>query len=183
MPTLKNILAISGSTRKSSTNLNLINAIMALSPEGMKYIIYNGLADLPNFNPDIDTDTPPKQVIEFRQLLLEADGILICTPEYAMGVPGALKNALDWVVSSCGFRKKQVAVITASPMGATAHESLLGTLKIIEARIDESCQLLISNAKTKISSTNEIVHEETLTAIKKLIASFSYILQNDYVRE
>jgi NAD(P)H-dependent FMN reductase len=183
MSATKKILAISGSTRKSSTNLNLINAIIALSPAGMDYKIYKGLAELPHFNPDIDTDTPPKSVIEFRQLLLEADGILICTPEYAMGLPGSLKNALDWVVSSCGFRKKQVAVITASSMGEKAHESLLGTLKIIEANIDESCQLLISNAKTKINSTNEIVHEETLTAIKKLIASFNYILQNDDVRE
>ncbi|MEO6902189.1 MAG: NADPH-dependent FMN reductase [Bacteroidia bacterium] len=179
MPTPKKILAISGSTRKSSTNLNLINAIIALSPAGLEYNIYNGLADLPNFNPDLDTDNPPLKVIEFRQLLLAADGILICTPEYAMGVPGALKNALDWVVSSCGFSKKQVAVITASLMGATAHESLLGTLKIMEANIDESCQLLISNAKTKINSNHKIVQEETLLAIKKLIASFSYILQND----
>jgi NAD(P)H-dependent FMN reductase len=122
MSATKKILAISGSTRKSSTNLNLINAIIALSPAGMDYKIYKGLAELPHFNPDIDTDTPPKSVIEFRQLLLEADGILICTPEYAMGLPGSLKNALDWVVSSCGFRKKQVAVITASSMGEKAHE-------------------------------------------------------------
>src|SRR5438445_13812511 len=108
------ILAISGSTRKSSSNLNLINAIANLTADSWSVNTFPGLADIPHFNPDLDNENPPKHVIEFRKQLKEADGILICTPEYAIGVPGTLKNAIDWTVSSMEFSHKPVALITAS---------------------------------------------------------------------
>src|SRR5689334_9169043 len=105
----KKILAISGSTRQSSTNLNLIKAIIDIYADTLDIRIFEGLSDIPNFNPDLDNDHPPKNITDFRRQLKEADGILICTPEYAMGVPGALKNAIDWTVSSCEFSHKPVA--------------------------------------------------------------------------
>lgn len=168
----KNVLAISGSTRKASTNLNLINAIAALSATKLSIRIYNELAVLPHYNPDLDTDNPPASVTYLRQLIREADGVLICTPEYAMGVPGTLKNALDWTVSSCEFSHKPVALITASTSGEKAHQSLLGTLNVIEAKIGKQCELLIQFAKTKVNDKNEITDEKTLIYIRELIASF-----------
>jgi len=90
--------------------------------------IYGGLDDLPHFSPDRDGDDPPRSVGRLRELLRTADGVLIGTPEYAFGVPGALKNALDWTVSSGEFDGKPVAAISASPLytgGAKAHASLL----------------------------------------------------------
>lgn len=81
----KRVLAISGSTRKASTNLNLINAIAALTATKFDIQIYQGLALLPHFNPDLDTDNPPASVSDYKKLIREADGVLICTPEYAMG--------------------------------------------------------------------------------------------------
>jgi NAD(P)H-dependent FMN reductase len=171
MPTRKKILAISGITRQRSTNLNLIKAISELSADQLNINIFQGLSDIPHFNPDLDTDNPPKQVIDFRKQLKEADGILICTPEYAMGVPGTLKNAIDWTVSSCEFSHKPVALITASSVGEKAHRSLLETLRIIESEIPDDSQLLISFVKTKISSDGKITYEETLAQIRKLIAS------------
>src|SRR5665647_1477007 len=125
------IVAISGSTRKASSNLNLIKAIARLTSDAFTINIFEGISDLPHFNPDLDNENVPPQVSGFRRLLREADGILICTPEYAIGVPGTLKNAIDWTVSSMDFSKKPVALITASLSGEKAHKSLLGTLLII----------------------------------------------------
>src|SRR6476659_8819143 len=132
---VKKVLAICGSTRKTSSNLNLINAIADLTKEKFEIRIFGGLSDVPHFNPDLDNETPPDAVKIFRNQLKEVDGVLICTPEYAMGVPGTLKNAIDWTVSSCEFSHKPVALITASSDGQKAHASLLDTLRVIESQI------------------------------------------------
>lgn len=175
----KKILAVSGSTREKSTNLCLILAIKELYKDNFEIDIYNEIADLPQFNPDLDIDPAPEKVLELRKKLKQADGILICTPEYAMGVPGTLKNAIDWTVSSCEFSKKPVALITASSVGEKAHASLLETLKIIESNITSDTQLLISFAKTKISSDAVITDRETLDQVKKVISSFSNLIEHE----
>jgi chromate reductase len=174
---MKKVLALSGSTRTNSTNHFLINAISRLASGKFEVTIYDGLSDLPHFNPDQDTKHPPESVKVFRKLLRQSDGILICTPEYAMGVPGTLKNAIDWTVSSCEFSHKPTALITASSMGEQAHASLLGTLKIIEARIDTGTSLLIPYAKTKINEQG-ITDKETLEQVHSIIWTFSDILTN-----
>lgn len=83
----KKVIAISGSTRASSANLNLIKAIRDLAVGRFEVTILEGLTEIPHFNPDLDVESPSKQVTDFRNTLREFDGILICTPEYAMGVP------------------------------------------------------------------------------------------------
>lgn len=171
----KKIIAISGSTRKSSTNLNLIRAITNLTKDIFDITIFEGLTELPHFNPDLDNENPPAQVLAFRQSLNTADGILICTPEYAMGVPGTLKNAIDWTVSSMAFAHKPTVLITASSMGQKAHHSLMDTLKIIEARVTDATQLVIPHAKTKVNSDGVITDVNTLAAIQSLLHSFKII--------
>src|SRR6266702_3558808 len=141
---LKKILALCGSTRKNSSNLYLIKAIAVLSKEKFEFTIFEGLENIPHFNPDLDNENPPQAVTDFRKLLKDDEGILICTPEYAMGVPDTLKNAIDLTVSSCEFSHKPVALITASSLGEKAHQSLLETLRIIESNIPETSQFLIS---------------------------------------
>lgn len=91
------IMAISGSLRQQSSNTSLLNAIIGLSPENMNFTIYGGLGDLPHFNPDIDVDEGPDPVRGLRTQLKEADGVLICTPEYGNGVPVVLKT--PWIGS------------------------------------------------------------------------------------
>jgi NAD(P)H-dependent FMN reductase len=174
----KKILAISGSTRQSSTNLNLIKAIINLSIDKLDIKIFDGLSGIPHFNPDLDTDHPPQNVTDFRRQLNEADGILICTPEYAMGVPGTLKNAIDWTVSSCEFSHKPVALITASSVGEKGHLSLVETLKIIEADLPDDSQLLISFVKTKVNPDGKITDVKTLEQVKKLIVSLTKTIEN-----
>jgi NAD(P)H-dependent FMN reductase len=167
----KHILAISGSTRKISTNLNLIKAIITLTGDKFDIHIFEGLAEIPHFNPDLDSECPPQTVIDFREQIKAAAGVLICTPEYAMGVPGSLKNAIDWTVSSSDFSHKPTALITASSVGEKGHASLLETLKVIECNIPEESQLLISFAQTKVSKEATITDGETEAQVKKLLDS------------
>lgn len=167
----KKIIAICGSTRQSSSNLSLIHAIRTLYAGKLDIDILQGLTDIPHFNPDLDHENPPPRVTEFRNQLRAADGILICTPEYAMGVPGTLKNAIDWTVSSMEFSSKPTALITASSMGQKAHASLMETLNIIETNIPESSQLLISFVKGKVSSNGHITDANTLEQVHKLMDS------------
>jgi chromate reductase, NAD(P)H dehydrogenase (quinone) len=172
------ILAISGSTRKLSSNLNMIKAITDLTSDIFDILLFEGLSELPHFNPDSDNETVSIAVKDFRRQLREADGILICTPEYAIGVPGTLKNAIDWTVSSMEFSKKPVALITASLSGEKAHKSLLGTLLILEARMTTDTQLLVPFIKTKVSNEGKITDNETLKSIIKLIQSLKLIITN-----
>jgi chromate reductase, NAD(P)H dehydrogenase (quinone) len=173
-----NILAISGSTRKASSNLNLIRAIGDLAREIFNISVFDGLSELPHFNPDLDNEEVSARVTDFREQLRRADGVLICTPEYAIGVPGTLKNAIDWTVSSMEFSQKPVALVTASLSGEKAHKSLLGTLLIIESRMTNDTQLLISSVKTKVNNTGHITDLPTLEGVKKLIRSLSELIEN-----
>jgi chromate reductase, NAD(P)H dehydrogenase (quinone) len=171
MPNRIKVLAISGSTRESSSNLNLIKAISKIYSEELDIKIFKGLSGIPHFNPDLDNENAPEAVKDFRAELMQAHGILICTPEYAMGVPGTLKNAIDWTVSSMEFSHKPVALITASSMGQKAHLSLMETLKVIESNIPDDSQLLISFIRTKMQG-DEITDTEVLAQVKKLMSSF-----------
>jgi NAD(P)H-dependent FMN reductase len=176
MESPKTILAICGSTRENSANHNLIKAIMNFSADKLKINIFEGLAKLPHFNPDLDNENPPKEVLDFRKQLTDADGILICTPEYAMGVPGTLKNAIDWTVSSMEFSHKPVALITASTSGQKAHQSLLETLKVIECDINENTQLIIPFIKTKLKD-DQIIDQQVMEKITTLVDSLIGLIE------
>ncbi len=89
------ILAIPGSLPAASSNATLLDSAAALTPGNVEVIVYRGLAALPHFNPDLDNDLVSLPVSEFRSQLRISDGILFSTPEYAHGIPGVLKNALD----------------------------------------------------------------------------------------
>jgi chromate reductase, NAD(P)H dehydrogenase (quinone) len=97
-------LAISGCLRRASTNTAALEALSRLAPAGVEVTLYRQIGALPHFNPDDDGETPPRAVVSLRELVGSSDGLLIAAPEYAHGVPGALKNALDWLVASLEFR-------------------------------------------------------------------------------
>ncbi|MCY7349463.1 MAG: NAD(P)H-dependent oxidoreductase [Cytophagaceae bacterium] len=167
-----NILAISGSLRAASTNTALVRAIPTLAPEGMAFTIYDGLAELPHFSPEIDGDDVPASVMELRDLLKAADGVLICTPEYAYGMPGSLKNALDWTVSSGEFSRKPVAALSASPSylgGEKAHASLLLVLRALDAEVAGEATLIIPHVRTKLSANGTVSDPETARALRAVL--------------
>jgi chromate reductase, NAD(P)H dehydrogenase (quinone) len=173
----KKILAICGSTRKTSTNSNLINAIYNMYADAIAVTIFEGLSGIPHFSPDLDNDNPPQNVSHFRKQLKQADGILICTPEYAMGVPGTLKNAIDWTVSSMEFSHKPVALITASTSGHKAHHSLMETLRVIEADVPDNSHLVISHIRTKVQG-DSIIDTNTANQVKNAIDSLLEVIGN-----
>jgi NAD(P)H-dependent FMN reductase len=168
----KKILAISGSTRKNSTNHSLISAIAELTARDLDISMFKSIADLPHFDPDRNMEDVPGVVVDFRRQISQADGVIICTPEYAHGVPGALKNAIDWTVSSSDLYHKPTVLITASSDGRFGHQSLLETLRVIEAKDVEQLQLQIQFVKTKVDSSGRIIDERTREEVKQLMDRF-----------
>ncbi|MDQ6604537.1 MAG: NAD(P)H-dependent oxidoreductase [Chloroflexota bacterium] len=166
------ILAISGSLQATGTITTLVRAIVALAPEEMECTVYSGLGDLPHFSPDRDSDPPPASVGEWRGLLRASDAVLICTPEYAYGMPGSLKNAFDWVVSSGEFVGKPVAALSASPYptgGERAHASLLLTLTAVNAEIVDGATLSIPLVRTKMDAEGTISDPATAQALRSAL--------------
>lgn len=130
------ILAICGSLRAASSNRAALEAAMALAPSGVEIVFYEALADLPHFNPDFDDDPPP-QAARLRETVGQCDGLLISSPEYAHGVAGSFKNALDWLVGSLEFPETPVALINTSPRASLAQAQTRETLKTMSAVIVE----------------------------------------------
>ena len=172
----KKILALCGSTRKKSSNLQILQFIQQTYASQLNLEIYSQLETLPHFNPDLDGQDPPGPVVAFRKKISTADGVMICTPEYVFSLPGTLKNAIDWTVSTTLFSELPVVLITASGLGQKAHESLILIMKTIYAQTNPELQLLISGARTKINSDGSISDQETSQAIQKLIEEFIKVL-------
>ncbi|HEU4642092.1 MAG TPA: NADPH-dependent FMN reductase [Gemmatimonadaceae bacterium] len=143
------ILAISGSLRAASSNSAVVRAATVLAPEHVDVIVYDGLGTLPHFNPDLDVEPLPPAVAELRAQVGDADALLISSPEYAHGVPGSLKNALDWLVSGSEIVHKPVAVINASTRAAHAHASLTETLRTMSTRVVEDASVTLPLSPTQ----------------------------------
>ena len=136
------ILAISGSLRGRSTNTELLLAAMRLAPPDMKIELYDGLDRLPHFNPDLEP-TEPEPVMDLKRRLHRADGLMIATPEYARGVPGSLKNALDWLVSGPEFVDKPVVLLSASTRSTYAYDTLRTTITTMSGRLIENASITL----------------------------------------
>jgi chromate reductase, NAD(P)H dehydrogenase (quinone) len=176
------ILAISGSLRPKSSNTFVLRAAAALAPEAMRITIFDSIGKLPHFNPDIDTDEALSSVMDWRSQLQQADGVLFCTPEYAHSVPGVLKNALDWLVSSGEFMHKPTAVISVSPSpdgGDKANASLVQTLRVMMAEISDEATLCIPAISAKLTHSGEINDPATETALKSLLEALMQSIKQD----
>ena len=177
------ILAISGSVRADSSNAALLRAAAALAPEGMEFSFYDDrLGALPVFNPDLDGEgaVPPPAIAELRALLAAADGVLVSSPEYAHGVPGALKNALDWIVSSGELEGKPVVLIVASPSGGRwAQASLTPTLEVLGARLVGNVALTFT--RTQIDGDGNLcdrdIAERVKTSLEALASTVGAMLE------
>ena len=166
------IVAVSGSLRAASSNTALVRVVLSLAPPDVEVPLYDGLAGLPHFSPELEGASLPDAVKSLRSQMASADGVLICTPEYAFGMPGSLKNALDWLVSSGELWRKPVAVLSASPSalgGEKAHAALVLTLRALEADIVETASLQIPFVSTKLNAQKEVSDPATLAALQTSI--------------
>lgn len=158
-----NILALSGSLRSSSSNSALVRAAAALVPEGAQLTIFEGIGELPHFNPDLDSEPAHAAVQRYRDALKAADAVFICTPEYAHGAPGVLKNALDWVVGSGELVDKPVALVSASPGadgGSWAYSTLRETLTVMNTKFVEAASMMVPIVRKKIDAEGKIIDAE-----------------------
>ncbi|HWD89146.1 MAG TPA: NADPH-dependent FMN reductase [Mucilaginibacter sp.] len=168
---MKNIFAISGSLRAGSSNHAILRYLGGLMPANINYNIYDGLANIPAFDPGLDNNDPPAAVSDLRDKVAQADAIIICTPEYAYGVPGALKNALDWTVSSGSLSGKPTALITASTGGENVHEAMIKILGALDAKLAQETILLIPFVRTKIDANGNIIDNETVERLQNVLKS------------
>jgi chromate reductase, NAD(P)H dehydrogenase (quinone) len=175
------ILAISGSLRANSSNTAVLRAMARLAPDGVDVALFDGLAGLPFFNPDLDGDQVPQPVAAFRALIGGADGIVISSPEYARGVAGVLKNALDWLVASLEFPNKPVALINTSARATDALAALTLTLETMSARLVREASITLpllgtANNAASILTDNELA-EPLRGAITLFAASIKVVAQ------
>ena len=149
---------MSGSLRRLSTNSALLGAAKLLAPSDLEIQIWDGMASLPHFNPDFEGSIVPPNVIEFRQRAGRCDAIIIACPEYARGIPGSLKNALDWLVGSESFFDRKIALFNASPRASAAQNALRLVLATMAATVvEEACIAvpLISKSLTPQEIAND----------------------------
>lgn len=172
----KHILAISGSTRRDSVNLHILQAIAAMYHNEAVFDIFTGINELPHFNPDLDKDPLPPTVSAFRKKIELADGVLVCTPEYVFSLPGSFKNAIEWTVSTTLFSGKPAALVTASSSGEKAHESLGLLMRTVGVKLAGNGTLLIQAPKTKINDKGVITDLHTVTSLKNLVDDFLALL-------
>lgn len=130
-------LALCGSLRASSSNRAILQAARRLAPPDVEVVLYEGLGELPPFNPDLEEGSAPLPVpvATLRRTVGEADALVIACPEYAHGVPGAFKNLLDWLVGSHEFPEKPVALLNAAARAHHAQSQLIETLSTMNARL------------------------------------------------
>ena len=169
MPVNNKILAISGSLRPDSSSRQILRFLQILPAAGFEFSFFNAMDTLPHFN---DPVTDPPAVKAMKLALADAAGVVICTPGYAFGVPGSLKNMLDWTVGSGDLVHKPVALITASSSGDKAHASLLATLTALSAIVPAEHTLLIPFIRSKLDANGNITDPVVSDALKQLWQSF-----------
>lgn len=165
----RTIVAISGSLRKNSSNETIVNFLKEHSEEVIVDTSLQ-LQNLPHFDPNLGDDELPSEVRKFNSTIEAADGIILCTPEYVFSLPGVLKNALEWTVSTTIFLDKPTAIIVAAASGDKAFESLQLIMKTIGSKLTSDTNLLIKGIKGKVKD-QKIIDKSTVNQIKLLMDS------------
>ncbi|MFB6892655.1 NADPH-dependent FMN reductase [Kitasatospora sp. NPDC056327] len=179
MPNDRHILLLPGSLRAGSVNETVLRtaAAVALVTEGVGTTYFTGLAGLPHFNPDLDTDPLPEPVTALRAAVEAADALLICTPEYAGTLPGAFKNLLDWTVGGIEIADKPAAWINAAGTGrGLGAEAALGTvLRYTGAAVVEAACVRLPLTRGDVGTdglvTDPLVRDRIGEALVRLAAA------------
>lgn len=172
------ILAISGSLRAASTNTALLRAAQRLAPAGMVITLYDKLGHLPIFNPDDDVEPGIPAVEEFRRRLSQSDGVLVACPEYAHGVPGGIKNALDWIVASGELVDKPMALFHASARSDISRQALAEILVTMSARIACEAAVTVPLLGRNAGEMDDILTRPSVEAdIRAALAGFAAAIQ------
>lgn len=159
-----NVVALLGSLREGSFNGALARSLPDLAPKDMTVTALGPVGALPHYDADLQAEGFPPQVVAMAEAIAVADGVIIVTPEYNYSVPGALKNALDWLsrVSPQPFVGKPVAIQTASPGvlgGVRAQYHLRQILVFLDARVLNKPEVMVGGVAGKVSGAPSVLEE------------------------
>ena len=169
-----NVLGFAGSLRKASFNRMLLNAAVGLAPDGMTIDTYE-LDLIPAYNGDVEAQGDPDAVAEFKDAIRRADAILVVTPEYNYGVPGMLKNAIDWASRPPGkavLNGKPAAIMGATPgaFGTTrAQHQLRQSFVFTQTYAVLQPEVLVAKAHEKFDPEGRLTDEPTRKFVRQLL--------------
>jgi chromate reductase len=173
-----NILGFAGSLRRGSYNRALLRAAAGLAPEGVAIEIFD-LAEVPLYNGDVEAEGDPPAVAQFKQAIVAADGVLMATPEYNHGVPGVMKNAVDWASRPPGrapLGAKPVGIIGASPGitgSARGQSQLRQAFEFTNSFCMPQPELLVFKAHEKFDSEGRLTDDATREHLVRYLDSFA----------
>src|SRR5262245_10983256 len=178
-----NVVSICGSLRKGSFNAMLQRALPSLAPDGMTITPAPSFAEFPLYNADIQNSSGfPAPVHVLADAIRAADGVIFCTPEYNFSIPGALKNAIDWVsrLPNQPFAGKPVALQSASPGpagGPRVQYDLRKSMIFLDAFTLNKPEIFIGNCASRLDeATGEIKDEATRGFVKQQLAAFANLI-------
>jgi chromate reductase len=175
----KTIFVIIGSASQNSANQKIIDNLTKLTQDNFHFTVCTDLKTLPHFDPELSSNNPPEQIIELRNKIEKADGIIICTPEYIFSIPSGLKNVIEWCIATTVFSNKPTGLITASASGKKAHEELQLIMKTAMAKFSIQTTLLIQGVKGKINEQGQIIDKNTLENLTKFANAFCTLVDNN----
>lgn len=177
MASLIRVLGFAGSLRRASFNRSLLRAAQELSPEGLKITAFD-LSVVPLYNGDVEAEGDPEGVAAFKQAIRDADAVLMVTPEYNHGVPGVMKNAVDWASrppQSAPLARKPVGIIGASPGmtgSARGQSQLRQAFEFTNSYCMPQPELLVFRAHEKFDADGRLIDEATADHLRRYLEAF-----------
>ena len=163
------VFAMSGSLREGSSNTEILNLLRPLFPKNTELLIYPGIGKLPHYNPDMDQDNEPHAVKEMRGMIARSNMVIISTPEYAHGIPGSLKNALDWCVSTTVLENKPIGLIFGSTsLSLFAQDALVEVLKTMNGNVVPDAVINIPGIRAKMEDNS--INDELKKFVDNLLS-------------
>ncbi|GAA0625204.1 NAD(P)H-dependent oxidoreductase [Kribbella sandramycini] len=169
------ILAISGSLRAGSLNTALLRAAQKHAPAGVTIELYDGLAELPHYNGDLDTEAVPASARELRDRIRAADGVLISTPEYNYSIPGGLKNLIDWAsrpAATSALLHKPVAIMGAAPTNFGTVRAQLALRQVFvwtHSDVVVKPEVMVFKAHERFDEAGNLVDDDTIALVSSLV--------------
>ncbi|MGJ8735815.1 NADPH-dependent FMN reductase [Zobellia laminariae] len=174
----KKIIGICASASRNSANLLILKWIAESNKSDFNLEIIDDLTELPYFKTELTDKNIPKQILDFRNKIENADGIIICTPEYVFSIPSGLKNMIEWCVSTTVFSDKPIGLITTSASGEKGHIELKLIMETIQTKFTDETTLLIQGVKGKVGKDGKILDNNTEIELKILVQNLNKLTEN-----
>ncbi|ODS78240.1 MAG: FMN reductase [Cytophagaceae bacterium SCN 52-12] len=178
---MKKIFVINGSASANSSNQKIIDYVAWLAKDIFSLVVFNELKTLPHFDPELSVTNTPEAILDFRNSIQDADGILICTPEYVFSIPSGLKNAIEWCISTNVLSGKPAGLITASANGEKGHEELQLIMKTVMAGFTPETTLLIRAVKGRFDAQGHLADAKTRDDLIRFTHAFGRLVESDLV--